>query len=351
MDRHEKALKLLHEGTVIPAIPLVLNSERKLDEGGQRRLIRYYLEAGAGGMAVAVHTTQFEIRSPEYNLLCPVLTIAAEEMNAYEASSGRTLVKVAGVCGESSQSCREAALAKKLGFDAVLLSPGGLNHKSEREMLLRTRQAADILPVIGFYLQESVGGRRFSFDYWKQLADIPGVAAIKSAPFDRYRTLDLVRGCAFSDRRDEVALYTGNDDNIVIDLLTRYEFNVNGQKVTKQFAGGLLGHWSVWTKTAVELFDSLKACRDSNSIPTAFLTLAQQVTDCNGAFFDVAGGFKGCIAGIHEVLRRQGLIDGIWCLNPAETLSPGQSGEIDRVFHMYPHLDDTAFVREYLAKL
>ena len=350
MNRHEKAMQILHEGTVIPAIPLVLDQERKFDAEGQRRLVRYYLSAGVGGVAAAVHTTQFEIRDPEHQLLRPVLEIVAEEISRHEDAAGKTLVRVAGVCGESPQACKEAALASELGFDAVLLSPGGLNHLSEEAMLQRTRDVAGIMPVIGFYLQNSVGGRRFSFEYWKRLADIPNVAAIKSAPFNRYQTYDLVRGCAFSDRRDEVALYTGNDDNIVVDLLTPFTFTVDGAPVTKYFAGGLLGHWSVWTAKVTELFQTIKKYQGQDAIPASLLTLAAQITDCNGAFFDVSNNFAGCIAGIHEVLRRQGLMEGIWCLNPEETLSPGQSEEISRVCRMYPHLNDDAFISSHLAQ-
>lgn len=351
MNRHEKALKILKEGTMIPAIPLVLDSSRQFDTLKQQRLVRYYLEAGVGGVAAAVHTTQFEIRDPRYQLLAPVLQTVVSEIDRYEKMSGKTLVRIAGVCGESSQACSEAELAKQLGYDAVLLSPGGLNHLSEEEMLERTRQVASIMPVIGFYLQNSVGGRRFSFEYWKQLSDIPNVVAIKSAPFNRYQTLDLVRGCASSVRRNEVALYTGNDDNIITDLLTPYTFQIGGETVTKRFAGGLLGHWSVWTHNAVEIFNKLKQYRDSDTIPVSFLTLAAQVTDANGAFFDVNHEFKGCIAGIHEVLRRQGLMEHICCLNPDETLSAGQKEEIDRVYQMYPHLNDDAFTRDYLENL
>lgn len=348
MNRHEKALQILHNGTIIPAIPLVLDENRRFDQKKQRRLVRYYLEAGAGGVAAAVHTTQFEIRDPKHQLLRPVLQAVAEEIDDFEEATGKTLVRIAGVCGESAQACEEAQLAKELNYDAVLLSPGGLNHLSEEKMLERTRKVAAIMPVIGFYLQNSVGGRRFSFSYWKELANIPNVAAIKSAPFNRYQTLDLVRGCAASSRRDEVALYTGNDDNIVVDLLTPFEFDIDGQHVTKRFVGGLLGHWCVWTHNAVRLFEQIKACQEKDVIPAGLLTLAAQVTDCNGAFFDVANGFQGCIAGVHEVLRRQGLMDGIWCLNPEETLSEGQQQEIDRVYRMYPRLNDDAFAAAYL---
>ncbi len=350
MDRHEKALEILHNGTVIPAIPLVLDHNRKFDPLGQRRLVRYYLEAGAGGVAAAVHTTQFEIRDPEFDLLRPVLETVAEELDDFERTSGKTLVRIAGVCGETPQARQEALLAKELGYDAVLLSPGGLNHLSEEEMLQRTEEVAALMPVIGFYLQSSVGGRRFSFSYWKRLADIQNVVAVKSAPFNRYQTLDLVRGCAASSRRDEVALYTGNDDNIVSDLLTPFCFDIDGQTITKYFAGGLLGHWCVWTEKVAEQFTAIKACQGTDSIPAQLLTLGAQITDCNAAFFDVANGFRGCIAGVHEVLRRQGLMEGIWCLNPEETLSEGQMQEIDRVYKMYPALNDDAFARNFLER-
>lgn len=350
MDRHEKALEILHNGTVIPAIPLVLDQNRKFDPLGQRRLVRYYLEAGAGGVAAAVHTTQFEIRDPEFDLLRPVLETVAEELDDFERTSGKTLVRIAGVCGETPQARQEALLAKELGYDAVLLSPGGLNHLSEEEMLQRTEEVAALMPVIGFYLQSSVGGRRFSFSYWKRLADIQNVVAVKSAPFNRYQTLDLVRGCAASSRRDEVALYTGNDDNIVSDLLTPFCFDIDGQTITKYFAGGLLGHWCVWTEKVAEQFTAIKAYQGKDSIPAKLLTLGAQITDCNAAFFDVANGFRGCIAGVHEVLRRQGLMEGIWCLNPEETLSEGQMQEIDRVYKMYPALNDDAFARNFLER-
>lgn len=350
MDRHEKALEILHNGTVIPAIPLVLDQNRKFDPLGQRRLVRYYLEAGAGGVAAAVHTTQFEIRDPEFDLLRPVLETVAEELDDFEKTSGKTLVRIAGVCGETPQARQEALLAKELGYDAVLLSPGGLNHLSEEAMLQRTEEVAALMPVIGFYLQSSVGGRRFSFSYWKRLADIQNVVAVKSAPFNRYQTLDLVRGCAASSRRDEVALYTGNDDNIVSDLLTPFCFDIDGQTITKYFAGGLLGHWCVWTEKVAEQFTAIKACQGTDSIPAQLLTLGAQITDCNAAFFDVANGFRGCIAGVHEVLRRQGLMEGIWCLNPEETLSEGQMQEIDRVYKMYPALNDDAFARNFLER-
>lgn len=350
MKRHIEALDILRAGTVIPANPLVLNENRGFDEQRQRALSRYYLDAGVGGLAVGVHTTQFEIRDPEINLFEPVLTTAIEEIRRFEEQSSKTIVGIAGVCGPTPQAVKEAETAKNLGYDAVLLSPGGLGSISEDQMVERTQAVAGIIPVIGFYLQPSVGGRRFSFNYWERICEIPGVIAIKSAPFDRYMTLDVVRAAAFSTRNEEIALYTGNDDNIVVDLLTKYRFSLNGKTYEKRFVGGLLGHWSVWTKTVVDMYERIKHAVEMDQISSDLLTLAVQVTDANAAFFDTANDFKGCIAGLHEVLRRQGLMKGIWCLNPHETLSPGQMEEIDRVYVMYPHLNDDEFVKQNIDR-
>lgn len=348
MSSRQVALQILKEGTVIPALPLALDENRQFDPAQQRILLRYYLNAGVGGIAVAVHTTQFAIRDPKIGLFAPLLELASEEISRFEAETGKTIVKIAGVCGKTEQAVQEAEIAVKYGYDAVLLSPGGLAEYTEDDFVERTRKVADILPVIGFYLQPSVGGRAFSFDYWSRICEIPNVVAIKSAPFNRYQTLELVRAAALSSRRDEIALYTGNDDNIVVDLLTEYAFVQNGQTYRKRFVGGLLGHWAVWTRKAVTLFEELKQYRNGEQIPAELLTRAAQVTDSNSAFFDTANGFAGCIAGIHEVLRRQGLMRGIWCLDPEEGLSPGQMEEIDRVYRMYPHLNDDDFVRENL---
>jgi len=321
MNRHEKALEILHNGTVIPAIPLALDKNRRFDEAGQRLLTCYYLEAGAGGIAIAVHTTQFEIRLPEHNLFEAVVKTASDEIGRFEANTGKTIVKVCGLCGETEQAVSEAVFARSLGFDAGLLSPGGLNSKSEEYMLERTKSVAAVIPVIGFYLQPAVGGRCFSYEYWQKLCAIENVAAIKIAPFNRYMTSDIVRAAALSCRADKIALYTGNDDNIVLDLLTEYGFFEEGKAYRKRIAGGLLGHFSVWTNAAVRMFERIKAAQ----APTdELLTIAAQMTDMNAAVFDTANGFRGCIAGIHEVLRRQGLMRGIWCLNPCEMLSPGR---------------------------
>lgn len=346
MDRHSKALEILKSGTVIPATPLVLDENRHLDEKGQRLLMNYYLNCGVGGIATAVHTTQFEIRKPEYGLFIPVLEIVSNEIDRFEKETGKVIVKVAGVCGEIEQAVKEAKLAKQYGYDAVLLSPGGLNDKSEDYMIERTRAVAEIMPAIGFYLQTACGGRQFTYNYWERVCATENVVAIKCASFNRYTTLDVVRAVVMSDRADEITLYTGNDDNIVIDLLTKYRFEKDGKTVVRGFDGGLLGHWSVWTKKAVELFEKVKSEKEKDEISTELLTLAAEVTDTNSAFFDTAHTFKGCIAGLHEILRRQGLMKNIYCLNPDETLSEGQAAELDRVQKMYPHLNDDEFIRE-----
>lgn len=344
----ENAYRLLQAGGVIPAMPLVLDEYRKFDEAGQRRLIRYYLEAGADGIAAAVHTTQFEIRLPQHDMLEKVLKVAAEEMAAYEERTGRAIIRVAGVCGQTEQAVREAKLAKKLGFDAVLVSPGGLKDKDEDYIINRTKAIAEEMPVIGFYLQPAVGGRVFSYDYWARLCAIENVAAIKCAAFNRYLTIDVARAIACSGR--EIALYTGNDDSIAADLMTKFSFETPEGTKTVSCVGGLLGHWAVWTHTAVGYFHKLREAAEKGVFDAEMMTLAAQITDANAAFFDTRNNFAGCIAGVHEVLRRQGLMKGIWCLNPEETLSPGQSEEIDRVYAMYPELNDDEFVRAFLTE-
>jgi len=349
MDRHAKALALLRQGTVIPAIPLALTEDRTFDEAHQRRLVRYYMAAGSGGVAAAVHSTQFEIRDPKYGMFEPVLRCVAEEMDRFEQENDTTLVRISGVCGPTDQACREAALARDLGYDAVLLSPGGLNGWSEAQLLARTAAVAEIMPVVGFYLQDAVGGKKLSKDYWRRLADIPNVVAIKCACFDRYRTQDLVKGVMESSRADEVTLYTGNDDHIILDLLTPFSCTVNGETKIKWFQGGLLGQWSVWTHTAVRIFEDCVKCRETGRIPQSLLTTAEHLTECNGAVFDVANRFAGCIPGLHYVLQQQGLMAGTWCLNPDEVLSAGQAEEIDRVRAAYPEITDDAFVQSFLA--
>lgn len=338
--------RLLNEGTVIPAHPLALNKDLTIDEKRQRTLTRYYLACGVGGLAVGVHTTQFEIRKPEFNYLEKVLKITAEVIAENEK---RPLIKVAGICGPTSQAMKEAELASKYGYDLGLVSLGGLNKWSDAELIKHIVTISEIIPVFGFYLQPAVGGRLLSYEFWRDFAEIPNVHAIKVAAFNRYQTLDVFRAVCNSSRRDEIALYTGNDDNIVADLLTAYQFPVDGGIVKKRFVGGLLGHWAVWTKRAVELLEEIKLCvSNNNSGIKELLSKGICITDMNAVIFDAKNSYKGCIAGIHEVLRRQGLLEGIWCLNPEEKLSPGQMEEIDRIYKEYPQFTDDEFVKQFL---
>lgn len=323
----------LQEGTAIPAHPLALNAQRKLDERRQRALARYYIAAGVGGLAVGVHTTQFAIRDPEVGLFKPVLELAKEEMDR----ALRPLLRIGGICGMTKQAVAEAGLLKELGYHAGLLSLGAMRDATENELIAHCEAVAEIMPVVGFYLQPSVGGRVLRQGFWRRFAEIENVVAIKIAPFNRYQTIDVVRAVTESGR-DDIALYTGNDDSIVADFLTPFRFEGRERRIV----GGLLGHWSVWTKRAVELLDQ---CRKAEATPD-LLRLGVEVTDSNAAFFDAANGFQGCIAGLHEILRRQGLLEGLWCLDENETLSPGQMEEIDRVCAAYPHLNDDAFVAE-----
>jgi dihydrodipicolinate synthase/N-acetylneuraminate lyase len=332
----------LRRGQVIPACPLALTADRRLDERRQRALIRYYAAAGAGGLAVGVHTTQFAIRDPKRALLRPVLQLAAEELDRAERGRAEPVVRIAGVCGPLPQALAEAELARGLGYHAALVSLGGLTTEPEDALVAHCRRVADVLPVVGFYLQPAVGGRVLPYSFWRRFLEIENVVAVKIAPFNRYQTIDVVRATAAAGR-DDVALYTGNDDNIILDLLTSFRF----QNVERRIAGGLLGQWAVWTRRAVEL---LHECQTATTIPAELLRRSVELTDANAAIFDAANGFAGCIAGIHEVLRRQGLLAGTWCLDPNETLSPGQAAAIDRVCRAYPHLTDDEFVRENLDR-
>lgn len=342
--------KSLQAGAVIPAHPLALKADRTFDEEKQRGLTRYYMESGAGGIAVGVHSTQFEIRDRGIDLLEPVLRLAAEEIE--KADLQRPFIKVAGIVGPTDQAVEEAHLARSLGYDLGLLSAGGLGSLSEKELIKRTEKIAEIIPVFGFYLQPAVGGRLLSYGFWKDFSEIPGVEAIKMAPFNRYQSLDVVRGVCCSSRYKEIALYTGNDDNIVPDLLTTYRFEVEGESREKEIVGGLLGHWSVWTHKAVSLLEEVKRCKKEGDFKLMrnLLTRGIEITDTNAVIFDAENEFHGCIPGIHEILRRQGLLEGRWCLNPQEELSPGQMEEIDRIYAAYPHLNDDGFVRAYLAR-
>jgi hypothetical protein len=343
----EENKRLLYQGTVIPAHPLVLTSELKLDEVRQRRLTRYYIAAGAGGIAVGVHTTQFAIRNPETYMLEDVLRLASEEVD--KAKLQRPFLRISGVCGHTVQAIQEAKLAVKYNYDMALVSMAALDDQTEDQVLDHIRFIAEIIPVFGFYLQTAIGGRSFTYDFWTKFTSIPNVLAIKVAAFNRYQTLDVVRAVCHSPRRDLIALYTGNDDNIIGDLLTTYKFNVNGTIVEKRFAGGLLGHWAVWTHKAVSLLTKIKEyLNQETGAMKQLLTMNVQVTDMNAAIFDPANAFKGCITGIHEVLRKQGLMLGIETLDPTERLSEGQAEEIERVCRDYPHLVDDVLVKDFL---
>ena len=344
---HPSIQKILQRGIAIPASPLALNAKRKLDERRQRALSRYYIAAGSGGIAVGVHTTQFEIRDPAVGLFKPVLALAAEEFRRADANRSQRLVRIGGVCGRTEQATAEAQMLRELGYHAGLLSLAAMKDASDVQLINHCKAVAEVIPVIGFYLQPSVGGRVLPYSFWRRFVEIENVVAIKMAPFNRYQTIDVVRAVAEAGR-DDIALYTGNDDNIVMDFLTPYRFQVGEKKVTRRIVGGLLGHWSVWTMKAVELLDECHAVvKKGEGIPKEMIRRNIEVTDSNAAFFDPAHRFAGCIAGLHEVLRRQGLLEGIWCLNPKEALSPGQKEEIDRVYKAYPHLNDDAFVAKH----
>ena len=334
------------KGCVIPAQPLALDENRKFLPQYQRALCRYYIDAGVGGIAVGVHSTQFEIRNPEIGLFERVLSETSGFIDQWCEKRGKKILKVAGVCGKMEQALYEAEFAVANGYDAGLLSMAAFKHDSVETMLEHCRKVAEVIPVIGFYLQPSVGGRILPLEFWKGLCEIENLLGIKAAPFNRYCTFDVVRALVESNRED-VTLYTGNDDNILIDLLTEYD--IGGKKF--RIRGGLLGHWCCWTAKAVELLEEVHSLIDSGKdIPAGMLTRAAQITDCNAAFFDPAHNFAGCIPGIHEVLRRQGLLKGVWCLNPAEVLSPGPAGEISRVHDAYPDLHDDEFVAANLKQ-
>jgi dihydrodipicolinate synthase/N-acetylneuraminate lyase len=340
----------LRAGLVIPAHPLALTAERKLDERRQRALTRYYHAAGAGGLAVGVHTTQFAIRDPAHALFEPVLRLAAETALALDAATGRQTVLIAGVCGSTRQAVAEARFAREIGYHAGLLSLAALPAAHESELLIHCQTVAQEIALVGFYLQPAVGGRVLPRSFWVRFLEIPNVVAIKIAPFNRYATLDVVRAVAESGRAGEVALYTGNDDNIVFDMLTEYELPTAQGTQRVGIVGGLLGQWACGTRRAVALLEACRQARTTSSVRSNLLTLAAQLTDCNAALFDADHHFAGCIPGIHEVLRRQGLLANNCCLDPREVLSPGQTVEIDRVLSAYPHLQDEEFVASHLSE-
>jgi hypothetical protein len=338
-------LAVLRRGTVIPAHPLALDEKRQLDPQSQRALTRYYIDAGAGGLAVGVHATQFQIR--DVGLYRPVLELAAETAAAW---TERPLVMIAGVVGRTAQAVEEARTARALGYHAVLLGLGAMRGASEDELIEHCAAVAAEMPTVGFYLQSAVGGIPLSRAFWTRFAALDNVIAIKVAPFNRYKTLDVAFGVAAAGAAERVTLYTGNDDHIVADLATPLAVRHGGRETTLRFKGGLLGHWSVWVKPAVALLEKVHAAAGSGAVPEKLLALDAMVTDCNCVIFDVANDFAGCIPGCHEVLRRQGLMRTIHCLDPKEVLSPGQAAGIDRLYAAYPELTDDAFVAENLAR-
>ncbi len=343
---------IIMDGAYIPAVPLALTEDLLLDERRQRALIRYYLEAGVDGIAAAVHTTQFEIREhPEtYRRL---LEVIVEEIDGFENKNEKQIIKIAGICGKLDQAREEASRVLSLGYDIGLLSLAAYGGDSSMNELIQHYQAVtEIIPVFGFYLQQAVGGIYLSYDFWCSVLENENVIGVKAAAFDRYKTVDVARACANTTlcRNIPAALYTGNDDNIVVDLLTSYSFPIEGGVIDVPIRGGLLGHWSVWVRTAVQLFHEIKKSRGDERIPRSLIHTAAEVTDVNGALFDVRNNFDGCIAGIHEVLRRQGFFSGIYCYPGNERLSPGQQAEIDRVYRTYPHLHDDVFVQDNLQR-
>ncbi len=343
------SLAVLRKGAVLPAHLLALDAQRELDRQRQRAMTRYYLDAGAGGIAVGVHSTQFAIR--DVGLYEPVLDLAMQTVRDWTPLGGkRPLFMIAGLAGRTEQALREAATASAMGYHAGLLSLAAMKGADEDSLIEHCQQIADVMPVVGFYLQEAVGGIALSTRFWERFAAIDNVVAIKMAPFNRYRTLDVIRGVVAARAEQRVTAYTGNDDHIVLDLLTPFVFQRDGQPVTVRIQGGLLGHWSVWTQRAVQLLGRVHRAVATGEIEADLLALDSQVTDCNSALFDVAHDFHGCIAGCHEILRRQGLLEGVWCLDPAEGLSPGQAEELSRVSTAYPELIDDAFVSANLPR-
>jgi hypothetical protein len=337
-----ETLALVRRGTVIPAHPLALDAARRLDARRQRALTRYYLDAGAGGLAVGVHATQFAIR--EAGLYEPVLRLAAEEARSW---SRKPVVLIAGLSGRTAQAKSEASIARSLGYHAGMLSLAPMKGASVDELVTHCAAVAAEMPLVGFYLQTAVGGIHLPAEFWRRFCEIDNVIAVKVAPFNRYRTLDVAKGLVAARAEERVTLYTGNDDHILLDLLVPLAVRRGKEEIEVRIKGGLLGHWSVWTKFAVGLLEMI---RETKTLDAKILALDSKITDANSAFFDVEHEFAGCIAGCHEVLRRQGLLEGIWCLDPKEGLSPGQAEEIDRVYAAYPEMNDDAFVRDNLPR-
>ena len=346
-DIDKTVIEEFRSGTVIPAMPLALTEHRTFDIKSQQILTHYYLNAGVGGIAVGVHSTQFAIR--QHGLFEPVLLCVSETIDSWSKTTGKKVLKIAGVCGKTEQAVKEAEYAKQAGYHAALLSIAALKDSTTDDIIKHCKEIAGIMPIIGFYLQPAVGGMELSYYFWKEFVQIPNVLGIKIAPFNRYKTLDVVRALCDGNKENDITLYTGNDDNIVLDLLTEYKIQSNGQEKKEMIKGGLLGHWCVWTQKAVTLLQEIKEIIVSGKdIPKELLTRSVEITDSNAAFFDSANGFAGCIPGLHEVLRRQGILKGVWCLDEKEVLSPGQSEEITRVYEAYPHLNDDEFAKAEL---
>jgi dihydrodipicolinate synthase/N-acetylneuraminate lyase len=350
-DIDPAVLAAVRKGIVIPAMPLALDANRKYSPRYQRALCRYYVDAGAGGLAIGVHSTQFEIRDPDIGLFETVLAEASGFVDSQAKKSGKPFFRIAGACGKTDQAVREAAFAGENGYDACLLSMAAFKDASVDEMIAHCREIAGVMPIFGFYLQPKTGGRLLPYEFWREFAEIENVLGIKMAPFNRYQTLDVVRGVIEAGREDEIVLYTGNDDNIVVDLLTEYRMTIDGEERCVRIVGGLLGHWAVWTQKVVEMLDQIhEIVTPGAPIPQHFLSLNVEVTDCNAVLFDAANEFNGCLPGIHEVLYRQGLIEFTGCLDSKQALSPGQAEEIDRLYRLYPHLADDDFVAANLER-
>ncbi len=337
--------KALTAGQVIPACPLTLDGDGTWSPRHQRAVARYYMDAGAGGIAVGVHTTQFAIREPQHGLYEPVLRLVSETIDRERSRDAEPLVRVAGICGDTAEATREAELARSIGYHAGLLTTNAVRERSEAEILMHCRAVANVIPLFGFYLHAAVGGRTYSYRYWREFVEIENVVAIKVAAFNRYHTLDVIRAVIDSGRED-IALYTGNDDNIVGDLLTPFSFAGK----TRFFAGGLLGQWAVWTKRAVDMLEEIKTVRGGQQLPSQWLTVNASLTDANAAIFDAANGFAGCIPGVNEILRRRGLMPSNRCLDPREVLSRDQASELDRVCREHPELADDEFVAAHLQR-
>ena len=348
-DIDSDILQYFRKGAVIPATPLALTEQRTIDEKYQKAIVRYYIDCGVGGIAIGVHSTQFEIR--DHGLFEELLTLVSNEIDEWSALQSKKILKIAGVCGKTEQALNEASFALSAGYHAALVSLSALKDSNPKELIAHCREVAEIMPIIGFYMQTSVGGIDLPYEFWKEFATIPNVLGIKIAPFDRYKTFDVVRAICDAAKENDITLYTGNDDNIVIDLLSEYKVKTSTGTKTMRIKGGLLGHWCVWTKKAVELLNEIHSLIESgNDIPQSLLTRAIQITDSNAAFFDSKNKFAGCIPGLHEVLFRQGLMENTLCLNPKEVLSEGQREEILRVYNSYPHLNDDEFVSSNLNK-